>query len=508
LSIEQKREQDQAALQAQRDKAKASALKASEQAEKMKSDQGLGSKATIEQRRESTKRVQRVKEKASKRAKETTLKQGTVKGVTTGPPKPPKPKKSALTKPKILYQDIIQGFYDKSNYPNKLEVKTALEKKGLAAKDDFKPKNINEAYNRAAYAVTETIGGGIRWATLGLTGSMGAEKRDTRAPLYQTLGAVLTPSVQDMAASYLVGKALQTKTGRAAIKKFNKLKGKITAPKKLSSAQIKELKQLTKIDDPEFWKTPEGMKLFEQLNKRVTHYIENPEAYTAGASVIPEDVYIYQTLPPKVTPDIYKQFIAKYGDKVDLSTKALLALYSSGTLPKPNELLKDIADYNLDKPLSKMSLKEKTELAQDIGITEEELSEQELDAILGGLGELTPQDVKEIVETTSKQTPRLTLETTTEQTLDETPIETRIETQPLKLSPSEKKKRRELNLSLYRGKKTLYEVHYDFKGGKTQRIGPLEARSLVDALNRAQRRRMAHKTLPRKIIVNMIGEKR
>jgi hypothetical protein len=88
------------------------------------------------------------------------------------------------------------------------------------------------------------------------------------------------------------------------------------------------------------------------------------------------------------------------------------------------------------------------------------------------------------------------------------PIEEPIETLPIKLSLEDKKRRRELNLSLYRGKKVLYDVSYSYRGGKTQRIGPFEARSLPDALGKAQRKRMSSKDLPSRIVVNMIGEKR
>ena len=65
-----------------------------------------------------------------------------------------------------------------------------------------------------------------------------------------------------------------------------------------------------------------------------------------------------------------------------------------------------------------------------------------------------------------------------------------------------------MNLSLISGKNQLYRVNYQYRGGKTETIGPLEARSLPDALGKAQRKRSGHKTLPNVITVTFIGEKR
>ena len=81
-------------------------------------------------------------------------------------------------------------------------------------------------------------------------------------------------------------------------------------------------------------------------------------------------------------------------------------------------------------------------------------------------------------------------------------------TPPLVLSVKQKKKRRELNLALFSGKKLLYRVNYQYKGGRQENIGPLEARSLPDALGKAQRKRTGNKTLPTVITVTFIGEKR
>ena len=87
-----------------------------------------------------------------------------------------------------------------------------------------------------------------------------------------------------------------------------------------------------------------------------------------------------------------------------------------------------------------------------------------------------------------------------------TPDEDPTITPPIKLSLEAKQKRKEMSLQLFRGSKKLYEVSFNYKGGKTQEIGPVEARSLPDALGKAQRKRSPNKTLPRVIVVDLIGK--
>ena len=92
---------------------------------------------------------------------------------------------------------------------------------------------------------------------------------------------------------------------------------------------------------------------------------------------------------------------------------------------------------------------------------------------------------------------------------DEEPIQDEpTQTPPLRLTIKQREARRKLNLQLFSGKKQLYRVNYQYKGGRKETIGPLEARSLPDALGKAQRIRSGNKTLPTVIKVTFIGEKR
>lgn len=77
---------------------------------------------------------------------------------------------------------------------------------------------------------------------------------------------------------------------------------------------------------------------------------------------------------------------------------------------------------------------------------------------------------------------------------------------PTTISKKGVEQRRKLNLSMFYGKKMLYEATYDFKGEKSQTIGPIEARSLYDACQRAQRLRRTSKKLPYKGSIVLIGE--
>ena len=110
--------------------------------------------------------------------------------------------------------------------------------------------------------------------------------------------------------------------------------------------------------------------------------------------------------------------------------------------------------------------------------------------------ELTSSDLSTILQPLTTPTPTPTEPTTP------TP------TPPLPLTPKQRETRRKLNLQLFAGKKQLYKVNYQYKGGRKENIGPFEARSLPDALGKAQRVRSGNKTLPTVITVTFIGEKR
>ena len=80
------------------------------------------------------------------------------------------------------------------------------------------------------------------------------------------------------------------------------------------------------------------------------------------------------------------------------------------------------------------------------------------------------------------------------------------ESTTLKLSLKEQKKRKEMGSSFTRGKVRLYEATYQHKAGRTETIGPIQARSLFDATQKAQRARRSSKQIPRKGSIRLIGE--
>jgi len=143
---------------------------------------------------------------------------------------------------------------------------------------------------------------------------------------------------------------------------------------------------------------------------------------------------------------------------------------------------------------AKMDLDVSQETGIDTGISEEtgEITEPIIDTGITPVEEQTQR----FVSASSMDVPQVV----------PTELETVTSTTPhLRLSRSDVEKRRAMNLSLHNGKKMLYRVNYpDLK----QVIGPLEARSLPDALGKAQRQRRTAKKLPRTIIVDLIGERR
>jgi len=129
-------------------------------------------------------------------------------------------RRSAMIRPKILYSDIVQTLYDKSNFPSQEDMQKALKENGLNAKQKFRANTIGEALTRFAYALTETIGGGLREASLGLTGSIGVEKRPG-GELYQIAGAVATPTALDYAAGAVLAKIAPLKNGKKILQKID-----------------------------------------------------------------------------------------------------------------------------------------------------------------------------------------------------------------------------------------------------------------------------------------------
>jgi len=141
-------------------------------------------------------------------------------GAIQGPPSELKTtgRRSALNRPPILYEDIIQRFYDKSNFPTQEEMNKTLSEKGLNAKQTYRANTFGEALNRLLYTATETIGGGIREATLGFSGSLGVEKRPGGI-IYQVAGGVLTPSALDYVVAGALAKLAPLKNGKKILKK-------------------------------------------------------------------------------------------------------------------------------------------------------------------------------------------------------------------------------------------------------------------------------------------------
>ena len=119
------------------------------------------------------------------------------------------------------FDTVIQDLYEKSDFPTPEQQREAYLKAGPQGIDSvrFNPKTPDQAVVRVAYGVSEAIGGGIREATFGLTGSLGVENRPG-GEVAQITGALLTPTVADMLFSEILTRTVKTVKGRRIVAKI------------------------------------------------------------------------------------------------------------------------------------------------------------------------------------------------------------------------------------------------------------------------------------------------
>ena len=230
--------------------------------------------------------------------------------------------------------------------------------------------------------------------------------------------------------------------------------------------------------------------------------------YTAGASLIPEDLYIFQELAYDLNMDSGEliNFLKKNNNHF-ASGSIIAAIIPSLSKKDTKNLLEETTDLpkteikNIIEQLRKAAPRDKINITTipDTDTKPDEIIDTKPDEIID-----TKPD--EIIDT--KPDEATIQEPLEEPITEEEPIqeEEPIETPLIKLSLKDKKKRKELNLSLFRGKKRIYEATYYHKAGRTETIGPIQARSLFDATQKAQRARRSSKQIPRKGSIRLIGE--
>ena len=186
--------------------------------------------------------------------------------------------------------------------------------------------------------------------------------------------------------------------------------------------------------------------------------------------------------------DVWINFAEKYG--VNLKPDVLTAIFLNLPKNKQNQFLgqlskekqkqiinqlPDQADYNQLKPVP-----ERTEPTDDTDTITDDDPEPEPE----------PTPIPTPIQIPRKATP--------EDDPDPTPPpeDTPEPTPPIILSKEEQEKRREMNIQLYNGAKTDWRVTYHYPKGKTETVN-VEARSLPEAIAKAQRKKRPNMNHPR-----------
>ena len=354
------------------------------------------------------------------------------------------------------------------------------------------PKNLKELTSRAEYVINEmAIGGVVEFGFPFISAPPVTQRSDSA---WRLAGGLATPSPADYAIGAVISKLSITKRGR---KILNELFDSDVIPKKTPD-DIVEALQFEKLGS-------KGMTTYERRTAKralrtaeeiAEFYEKKAKDFTAGAAQIPESVFDSKKLMEEVLTEwgdeYYDELIKKGYKEIDPFAATLIANKLTDTQRQLiEESIQEIQvspEYVDAVNRAKMDLDVSQETGIDTGISEG----------TGEITEITPveEQTQRFVSASSMDVPQV-VPTELETVTPTTP--------PLRLSKSEVEKRRAMNLQLFRGKKLLYRVSYP---DLNQIIGPLEARSLPDALGKAQRQRRTAKKLPRTIIVDLIGERK
>lgn len=394
-------------------------------------------------------------------------------------------------KPDTNIVDITQTLFEQSNFPTQTEMRTALEERGLGAKDEFKPNSVGEALTRFAYATSEAILGGVSEASFGLI-ETGRRGRGPRATVLQFAGAVATPTALDYAVGWVLSNLGKTIKGRVIIDKIVSR----------TPLELDEVRQWEKFAGPDGISTSDLRKLPDEKLKDIVEaiaefYEKNPANKIIDARttlVVPEEVF-YDEFVDYVgfDADEYINFLKTYGDDIpNVDTSIYLTLGKINPSDQ-KQILDDVADYNLNnlvlgdtttsitpEIIEELSDISKTGDPQEPGFTppiEEILPDEDIEPIEAPpiqiqepvLGEPAPQEP--IIEPTP-----------------EDPIPPPI---PFK---QKSKARQKINLRLFRGPKIKYRVVHSYRDSTKTSI-TVPAQSIPEAISKAEGTRKINKRL-------------
>jgi len=163
------------------------------------------------------------------------------------------------------------------------------------------------------------------------------------------------------------------------------------------------------------------------------------------------------------------------------------------------KLIEQLKEQGVQIPKNFLKLGELsfTEIAEIVEQAPEETPTQIPDITQTSIQEQEPEEIVIPVPEPPGTTPETPLDTS--EPLDPTP--------PLRLSAADQKKRREMNLSFFMGSKAVYVVTYGYPRGKGDSV-TVEARSLPDAMNTAQRVKSPTRYLPNFVDIKLLKGKR
>lgn len=394
-------------------------------------------------------------------------------------------RRGAAFKPKKTITDVANSLFRDANLPTVEQQREAIRTIGIsAARQLFKPTTIKEAKARLGLVIVEPLIGGAEEATLGF-GSQSASRPETLQ--LRIVGAIATPTAADFAVGWALSKLGITKVGKAIIKKVDDFLTGKSQTLGLTADQLDELRQLSKIEDLDKLEdalkkiNPDTLSGIEEISD---FYRKNPAQFSAGASVIPEPVFIFENIADDLSLEA-DDLILLINQNKDLFADgtiitALISTLSQKDAVKVLSETTNLSDAQISSVVSEIKSRSKTR---------SELFEEAKSRIIVE-PTITPIQVQAQTQAQIQQT---TKELLTEPVLTEV-----ITTPTVILGKPEREKRNKINLPLFRGRKQKYQVTFFFTTTEKE-VKVVEARSFPSAVNKAQRGRRPRKKQPKLI---------
>lgn len=422
---------------------------------------------------------------------------------------PPRRRVSYFGGKPIRFEKIIQDYYDKSNYPTEEELKEQIEKHGYSGRFKFKPNSIEEAVARVGYITTELIGGGVREATLGLSGSLGAEKRKGGRTI-QAIGGLLTPTPLDYACAAVLNKLGVTRAGRRFIQKITEtpLDEKLVFNTKEEAEALRQFEKIvgkSGISTSDLRKVGKKLPKLEEVigNYEVTEQTGKTllKKRRGVASILPslkqETIQYKKLVDDWWEPDSYIDFLKsdEYLPKLGIENDVPAGLLLFTDLKTREKALKEVAKIDvptINERIEYIDGQQKMLMDRpDANTKPVKVLIQELENIKTNLD--TYSDTEDIGKQDDDE-PTITIPFEPVVDVPEPPPDFPEPTPPIVLTDKEKKERKKIYLRLFQGSIQVYRVRFNY-GSRSDSVN-VKARSFSEAVNKAQMKRSGSKKLP------------